>query len=84
MSGGVAVQELHCPTCGEPYELPLTAEYEDEPDFHWNLDKQTVRRPSRPYVTCPLGHKWTVAVVFRDQFTGWDEILLGDYIGGGV
>lgn len=79
---GVRVDQLCCPTCGEPYALPIVPQPE-QADF----DVDQVIAPiaampsSRYYIRCPNGHKWTLKTLWRVHDHPFDYVLLGDYLG---
>lgn len=77
---GVPVDELCCPTCGEPFDLTVRR---DGSGADWLITAPIppVTIPSEPaYLVCSLGHAWTMKLLIRSPDAP-DEILLDSYLG---
>lgn len=80
---GVRLDQLCCPTCGEPYSLPLIPKaVQDVFDVDAPF-REILSMPRRDpyYVVCPNGHQWTLKTIWRIQDHPFDYIQLGEYIG---
>jgi hypothetical protein len=84
---GVRLDQLCCPTCGEPYSLPLQVTADNDlSDFDVDAAVTAIMsRPKTPWryvVKCPNGHRWTIKQIQRMQGAiRPDKVLLGEYIG---
>jgi len=76
---GVPLEQLCCPTCGSPFGREVRHE-EPEEEFQVFQTAITLSSPSRPYLRCWRGHKWTIKELTRIDGAP-DEILLGQLIG---
>lgn len=81
MCEGVPLNELRCPTCGDPIlDYWLYTEFEEEFSLSQIVSDIKVVPVSRRYLRCPEGHKWTVKYLWRAR--GFpDYVLLGEYLG---
>jgi len=82
--GGVPLDQLCCPTCGDLFtDYTL---HSDPDDFDLAqiqvLGIMSRVRQSKWYILCPNRHKWTVKTLFRAQ-NAPDAVLLGEYLGDG-
>lgn len=79
---GVLLTELHCPTCGRRYRLPLEVQ-RDEPEVVLAFGgPRWIKTSLPPFIECSAGHKWTLKTLFRREGEP-DALLLGEYVGGG-
>jgi len=85
---GVPIHQLCCPTCGsffatdEDEGLHVSMESEDTDPYAILVPPVQIKHGTRYFVTCKLGHRWTLRTLIRQEGLP-DEILLGDFIGGG-
>jgi hypothetical protein len=83
MSGGVPLDQLHCPTCGGGFRNLVEFERNEEEELQIELVNQgytIYTATNRPFLRCEHGHKWTIKTIWRAE-NRWDDVLLGDYLG---
>jgi hypothetical protein len=84
MTTGVPLDQLHCPTCGERFNLGAGVRFErtdEETAIQLHERSYTIYAASnRPYLTCEVGHKWSIKQLTRAE-NKYDAVLLGDFLG---
>lgn len=87
MSDDPYIVDLRCPTCGEAFHDKVAWDGPD-PDYDYTLTaslspRALIVNTRRPYLTCLVGHKWTIKQVTYGRNQEEDRALLGHYIGNG-
>jgi hypothetical protein len=77
---GVPLTELHCPTCGAPYE-DLRMHSDERESYEVMIDPiKSAIMPTPWFILCPSGHKWTVKTIWRAANKP-DAVQLDRYLG---
>jgi hypothetical protein len=78
----VPVDELHCPTCGEPMDLESVWRCSEppEPIYTDSVEPAAFLETRQMALECEAGHRWSVKATGH-SIEGGERCLLGDYLG---